>query len=282
VRDLRSAVVVTVTTPVTATAKEAPPQSGAAGQCLGMVAGLVGRPSPLRHLDRTSASRALGVPTIAAIVRRRSSRMEIDQGQKDVRPPGEAGQCGQDGHILLGHGDLREQFRLPSNQRAAVRVSIAHQIFSSTRLRPRHQPGSVVAVTKLDGAWSNTRTRPPQFFTSRGRGRSSRPCCPQFLKDGLAILATRRKRVVGAIPCEDVAVLDHQFKRGGYVPVLAIIQSDGGGHGILPLLRTKILPPPSIVHLLEGLWKGVGRVPSPALTSAPMLLRIRLRTLTCL
>jgi hypothetical protein len=30
--------------------------------------------------------------------------MEIDQRQKDVCPPGEAGQSGQDEHILLGHG----------------------------------------------------------------------------------------------------------------------------------------------------------------------------------
>jgi hypothetical protein len=36
----------------------------------------------------------------------RVSAMEIeDQGQKYVCPPGEAGQCGQDDHILLGHGD---------------------------------------------------------------------------------------------------------------------------------------------------------------------------------
>jgi len=55
--------------------------------------------------------------------------MEIDQRQKYVCPPSEAGQCGQDDHILVAHGDLREQFRLPSNQRAAVRVSIAHQIY---------------------------------------------------------------------------------------------------------------------------------------------------------
>jgi hypothetical protein len=54
-----------------------------------------------------------------------TSAMEIDQRQKDVCPPGEAGQSGQEEHILVGHGDLREQFRLPSNQRAAVRVSIA-------------------------------------------------------------------------------------------------------------------------------------------------------------
>jgi hypothetical protein len=30
-------------------------------------------------------------------------------------------------------GDLREQFRLPSNQRAAVRVSIAHQISAAQK-----------------------------------------------------------------------------------------------------------------------------------------------------
>ena len=73
-----------------------------------------------------------------------SSDMEPDQRQKDVCPPGEAGQCGQDGHILLAHGGLREQFRLPSNQRAAVRVSIAHQIYfnGGTFLcqPPRSQP----------------------------------------------------------------------------------------------------------------------------------------------
>lgn len=59
-----------------------------------------------------------------------SSAIEIDQRQKDVCPPCEAAQSGQDEHILVSHGDLREQFRLPSNQRAAVRVSIAHQICS--------------------------------------------------------------------------------------------------------------------------------------------------------
>jgi hypothetical protein len=57
--------------------------------------------------------------------------MEIDQRQKDVCPPGEAGQSGHDGHILVAHGDLREQFRLPSNQRAAVRVSIARIKYTS-------------------------------------------------------------------------------------------------------------------------------------------------------
>jgi hypothetical protein len=54
-----------------------------------------------------------------------SSGKEPDQRQKDVCPPGEAGQSGHDEHILVAHEDLREQFRLPSNQRAAVRVSIA-------------------------------------------------------------------------------------------------------------------------------------------------------------
>src|ERR1700746_2156773 len=34
-------------------------------------------------------------------------------------------------------GSLREQFRLPSNQRAAVRVSIAHQIFIPKRTPSR-------------------------------------------------------------------------------------------------------------------------------------------------
>src|SRR6516165_3830876 len=58
-----------------------------------------------------------------------SGMEEIDQRQKNVCPPGEPGQSGQDEHILVAHGDLREQFRLPSNQRAAVRVSIAHQIY---------------------------------------------------------------------------------------------------------------------------------------------------------
>jgi hypothetical protein len=37
-----------------------------------------------------------------------SSAMEIDQRQKDVCPPGKAGQSGQDDHILVAHGDLRE------------------------------------------------------------------------------------------------------------------------------------------------------------------------------
>ena len=35
--------------------------------------------------------------------------MEPDQRQKEVCPPGEAGQSGQEEHILVGHGDhLRE------------------------------------------------------------------------------------------------------------------------------------------------------------------------------
>jgi hypothetical protein len=36
------------------------------------------------------------------------SSIEIDQRQKDVCPPGEAGQSGQDDHILVAHGDLPE------------------------------------------------------------------------------------------------------------------------------------------------------------------------------
>jgi hypothetical protein len=33
--------------------------------------------------------------------------MKIDQGQKDVCPPGEAGQSGQNDHIFLAHGSPR-------------------------------------------------------------------------------------------------------------------------------------------------------------------------------
>jgi len=34
-----------------------------------------------------------------------SSGMEIDQRQKDVCPPGQAGQSGKDAHILVAHGE---------------------------------------------------------------------------------------------------------------------------------------------------------------------------------
>jgi|ERR1700757_3703822 hypothetical protein len=90
--------------------------------------------------------------------------------------------------------------------------------------------------------------------------RLSRPCRAQFLQYGLAILATHRKRVGGAIRYEGIAVIDHQFKRGSYLSVLAIIQSDGAaGHGILPLLRTKIPPPSRIVASIGQLAEGVFR-----------------------
>jgi hypothetical protein len=36
-----------------------------------------------------------------------TSAMEIDQRQKDVCPPGDAGQSGQKEHIPVGHGDHR-------------------------------------------------------------------------------------------------------------------------------------------------------------------------------
>jgi hypothetical protein len=53
---------------------------------------------------------ALVVLVIAAggPVRAQQSAMEIDQRQKDVCPPGQSGQSGQEGHILVAHGDLRE------------------------------------------------------------------------------------------------------------------------------------------------------------------------------
>ena len=81
-----------------------------------------------------------------------SGMEEIDQRQKNVCPPGEPGQSGQDEHILVAHGDLREQFRLPSNQRAAVRVSIAQSNILQrgnilpNPLRPRHRCRPPLAI----------------------------------------------------------------------------------------------------------------------------------------
>jgi hypothetical protein len=96
------------------------------------------------------------------------------------------------------------------------------------------------------------------------------------LQYGLAVLATRQKWVGGAI--EGVAVIDHQFQRGGNVPVFAIIQRDAAiGHGILQLrtktrsfiergravghgnllfCRAKSLYLSGIVHASTGLRKG--------------------------
>jgi hypothetical protein len=79
--------------------------------------------------------------------------MEIDQRQKDVCPPGEAGQSGQEELILAGHGDLREQFRLPSNQRAAVRVSIAHQIYFRGNI--------FMPAAEIKAAWKALKARTP-------------------------------------------------------------------------------------------------------------------------
>ena len=89
-----------------------------------------------------------------------SGMEEIDQRQKNVCPPGEPGQSGQDEHILVAHGDLREQFRLPSNQRAAVRVSIAQSNILQrgnilpNPLRPRHRcrpPGFLGRLAPFGG-----------------------------------------------------------------------------------------------------------------------------------
>ena len=82
-----------------------------------------------------------------------SGMEEIDQRQKNVCPPGEPGQSGQDEHILVAHGDLREQFRLPTLQPTSgrARFNRASNILQRGNilpnpLRPRHRCRPPLAI----------------------------------------------------------------------------------------------------------------------------------------
>jgi hypothetical protein len=54
--------------------------------------------------------------------------MEIDQRQKDVCPPGEAGQSGQDEHILVAHGISESNFDYPPTTSGGARFNRASNI----------------------------------------------------------------------------------------------------------------------------------------------------------
>ncbi|WFU29127.1 hypothetical protein QA649_08110 [Bradyrhizobium sp. CB1717] len=88
-----------------------------------------------------------------------SSAIEKDQRQKHVRPPREAGQSGQDEHILVAHGGISENsfYYSPTNERS-TRFQFAHQILMEPARRDYgitvtvHKtldPGSAPSVTLL-------------------------------------------------------------------------------------------------------------------------------------
>ena len=100
-------------------------------------------------------------------------------------------------------GDLREQFRLPSNQRAAVRVSIAHQIyFKGGTFFPDTVRSAFSAASFSSGVGVRLLFRHPQLQPStpvlkigRGHteGQTSRPMEPTFVLARNADAATTKQ-----------------------------------------------------------------------------------------
>src|ERR1700741_1574149 len=74
----------------------------------------------------------------------RVSAMKEDQGQKYVCPPCEAGQCGQDDHILLGHGDSPRAVSI-TLQPTSGGVCFNRASNIAAQERGRHHQGPVLA-----------------------------------------------------------------------------------------------------------------------------------------
>jgi hypothetical protein len=84
-----------------------------------------------------------------------TSGMEIDQRQKNVCPPGEAGQSGQDEHILVGHGISERSFDYPpTNERrgafqSRIKYTSKGEHFYASRASSRTPPSFLRATSAL-------------------------------------------------------------------------------------------------------------------------------------
>jgi hypothetical protein len=91
-----------------------------------------------------------------------SSGMEIDQRQKDVCPPGQAGQSGKDAHILVAHGESPRAVSITLQPTSGgARFNRASNILQRGNIFSRHR-----AVGLLGGLFFIWRRRPPSLSPS--------------------------------------------------------------------------------------------------------------------